>query len=173
MRLWHIAKWVGFVLLLLVLAVGLARLFSGEEHDQPAGPSSPARYALERVVPWLILAAAVGGLVAGGLMSARSPATPQALERNLRFYGTVSIVATSLAVVLAGGLGLALAAGACCGPGELSEQTLFALLAVLGLLGFLALLGVHTHGTKKVLEAHYDLKRQLALLQETVERMSR
>lgn len=49
-----------------------------------------------------------------------------------------------------------------------SNETLAALL---GLAGFLGLLGVDAHGTKKVLEAHYDLKRTAALLQDTVEQL--
>ena len=55
MSFWHTAKWVGLVLVALVLALGLARTFSGSEdgwvrdesgqwvaHGKPGGPP-PAR----------------------------------------------------------------------------------------------------------------------------------
>jgi len=172
MRVWHIARWAGLVVVVLVLAVGLARLFSGEEHDQLVGALSLSVWLTRQVLPWLILAAAVGALVAGGVLSRMSPATREALTRDVRFFGTVSIIAPVLAGVLAVSLAVALASGMCCGPVELSNETLFVLLGILGLLAFLTLVGLHAHSTRKILEAHYDLKRTAMLLQDTVERLS-
>ena len=172
MSFWHVTKWVGLVLLVLVLALGLASLFSGEEHDQPAGPTSPGDYVTRQIVPWVILAAAVAGLVAGRLLSARSRATREALGRDVRFFGTVSVTSTALAFAVALGLGVSVTSGACCGPITVSNETLFVLLALSGLMGVLAVLALLAHGTKKVLEAHYDLKRTAALLQDTVERLA-
>jgi MFS family permease len=166
---WHAAKWIGLVLVVLILAMGLASLFAGEEHDRPAGDRAPMT---QRVLPWLILGAAVAGLVGAAVLSSRPLATREALARNLRFFGAVSIIATVLAVVLTVALGITLTAGVCCGPFRVSNETLFVLLALFGLVVFLALVGVQAHGTKKVLEAHYDLKRTTALLQEAIERLA-
>jgi MFS family permease len=171
MRLWHAARWVGLVLIVLVLAAGLIRLFSGEEHDQPAGPPSPGDYVIRHIVPWFVLGAALLALVAGAVLSSKSSATREALDRNLRFFGAVSIIALVFAGTLVVAVGAALASGACCGPVRISNETLFVLVALLGLAAFLGLVGVHAHGTKKVLEAHYDLKRTAALLQDTVEQL--
>lgn len=190
MTFWHAAKWVGLVLVALVLAVGLARTFSGSEdgwvrdesgkwvaHGKPAGPPPAEDYrppAAERVVPWVVLAAAAVGLGAALLLSGRAPASREGIERSLRFYGAVSIISGALAAALAFGLVAILAGGFCCGAGveRLSNQSLFLLLGLAGLAAFLGLLALHAHGTKKVLEAHYDLKRTAALLQDTVERLS-
>ena len=190
MSFWHAARWVGLVMVALVLAVGLARTFSGSEdgwvrdesgqwvaHGKPAGPPPAEDYrppATERVVPWVVLAAAALGLGAALLLSGRAPASREGIERSLRFFGAVSIISGALAAALAFGLVAVLAGGFCCGPGveRLSNQILFVLLALGGLAAFLGLLALHAQGTKKVLEAHYDLKRTAALLQDTVERLS-
>lgn len=190
MSFWHAAKWVGLVMVALVLAVGLARTLSGSEdgwvrdesgqwvaHGKPAGPPPAEDYrppATERVVPWVVLAAAAVGLGAALLLSGRAPASREGIERNLRFFGAVSIISGALAAALALGLVAILAGGFCCGPvvEQLSNQSLFLLLALAGLAAFLGVLALHAQGTKKVLEAHYDLKRTAALLQDTVERLS-
>ena len=186
MTFWHAVKWVGLVLVALVLAVGLARTFSGSEdgwvrdesgkwvaHGKPAGPPPAEDYrppAAERVVPWVVLAAAAVGLGAALLLSGRAPASREGLERNLRFYGALSLVSGALAIATAAGLVTALAGRFWAGP--LSNQALFLILTVAGLAALLGLLALHAQGTKKVLEAHYDLKRTAALLQDTVERLS-
>ncbi len=41
----------------------------------------------------------------------------------------------------------------------------------LGLAAFLALVAANAHVAKKVLEAHYDLRRHAALMQDTVENL--
>jgi len=130
--------------------------------------------ATERVVPWVVLAAAAAALGAALLLSGRAPASREGIERNLRFFGAVSIISGALAAALALGLVAILAGGFCCGPvvEQLSNQSLFLLLALAGLAAFLGVLALHAQGTKKVLEAHYDLKRTAALLQDTVERLS-
>jgi cytochrome bd-type quinol oxidase subunit 2 len=171
MRFWHVARWVGLVLVVLVLSVGLARLFSGEEHDQAAGSRSGGQYLVQVVVPWVILVAGVASLLIGAVVSARISASREALRQNVRFFGTVSLAALLLGLVVALGLGAALASGICCGKAELNNETLFALLAAMGMAGFLGLVGVQTHVAKKMMEAHYDLKRNTALLQDTVERL--
>lgn len=186
MSFWHAAKWVGLVLVALVLAFGLARTFSGPEdgwvrdesgkwvaHGKPAGPPPAEDYrppATERVVPWVVLAAAAVGLGAALLLSGRAPATREGLERNLRFYGALSLVSGALAIATAAGLVTTLAGRFWAEP--LSNQALFLILTVAGFAALLGLLALHAQGTKKVLEAHYDLKRTAALLQDTVERLS-
>ena len=182
MSFWNVAKWVGLAVVVLALAVMLARIFSGPEdtwvrdaagrwvaHGHPASPPPSADYRApwhERVLPWLIIGLAVVGLAGGALLSARSPATRGDLGWNVRFFGAVSIVAFVLATALAVALGLTLASAS---GGEMSNETLLVVLALLGVAGLLVLFGLHAHGTKKLLEAHYDLKRTAALLQETVE----
>jgi len=184
MNLWQAAKWAALVVLALGLTLGLAQLFSGPEdawirapdgswvaHGHPAGPPPPPDYRppwAERVLPWLLLAAGAGGLAAAAFFSSRSPANRDTLGRSVRFHGAVSIIAGVLAAALA----LALAASLASGLGAVFDEPFAVVLALLGLTGFLALLGAQAYGTKKVLEAHYDLKRTAALLQDTVERLS-
>ncbi|UCC67798.1 MAG: hypothetical protein JSV79_11880 [Armatimonadota bacterium] len=190
MSFWHVTKWVGLVIMVLVLAVTLARLFSGPEdawvrdasgkwvaHGHPAGPPPAEDYrppATERVLPLVVLVIAVAGLAAALLLSGRAPASREGLERNLRFYGALSLVSGALAVATAAALAATLAQGFCCGPGAepLSNQSLFVILTAAGFAALLGLLALHAQVTKKVLEAHYDLKRTAALLQDTVERLA-
>ncbi|MDH4180272.1 MAG: hypothetical protein OEV33_07150 [Armatimonadota bacterium] len=190
MTFWHVAKWVGLVVMVFVLAVTLARLFSGPEdtwirdasgewvaHGHPAGPPPPEDYrppATERFIPWFVLAVAAVSLAAALLLSGRAPASREGLERNLRFYGALSLVSGALAVATAAGLVATLAQAFFCGPGAepLPNQSLFLILTVAGFAALLGLLALHAQVTKKVLEAHYDLKRTAALLQDTVERLA-
>jgi hypothetical protein len=171
----NVIKWVGLVVLVLVLAVGLARLFSGEDDHHPGAPppaQGRAEAMSQRILPWFILCAAGAGLAGAALLSGRSPATRGDLGRSLRLFGAVGVASTVLAgsVVLA--LGVTLASGVCCGPAELSNETALVLLCLLGLAGFLTLVAVYAHGTKKVLEAHYDLRRAATLMEDTLERLA-
>lgn len=186
MTFWHVAKWVGLVVMVFVLAVTLVRLFSGPEdtwvrdasgkwveHGHPAGPPPPEDYrppATERFIPWAVLAIAAVSLAAALLLSGRAPAGREGLERNLRFYGALSLVSGALAAATAAGLVTTLAG--CFWAGPLSNQALFLILTVAGFAALLGLLALHAQVTKKVLEAHYDLKRTAALLQDTVERLA-
>ena len=186
MTFWHGAKWVALVLLTFMLAVTLARLFSGPEdtwvrdasgkwvaHGHPAGPPPPEDYrppATERVLPWVVLPVAAVSLSAALLLSGRAPAGREALERNLRFYGALSLVSGALAAATAAGLVTTLAG--CFWAGPLSNQSLFIILTIAGFAALLGLLALHAQVTKKVLEAHYDLKRTAMLLQDTVERLT-
>lgn len=175
MNFWHVMKWIGLVLAVLVLAVGLTRLFSGEDDHHPGAPppaQSRAEAMSQRVLPWFILCAAAAGLAGAALLSGRSPATRVDLTRTLRLFGAVGVVSTVLAGSLVLALGVTLALGVCCGPAELSNETAFVLLGLLGLSGFLALVAVYAHGTKKVLEAQYDLRRVAGMLEDTLERLA-
>jgi hypothetical protein len=184
MKAWRVVRWSALVLVALVLAVGLARLFSGPEdgwvrdsagrwvaHGHPAGPPPVNQPAAEKVLPWVVLGALALGLGAAAVLSVRSRTTRAVLHRDLRFCGAVSVVSGVLAAVVLAGVAATLGTGVCCGPGELTNGTLFLLIALLGLSGFLALLSIHMHGTKRVLEAHYDLKRASDRLQEAIDRL--
>jgi len=182
-------RWLGLVILVLVVALGLARLFSGPEdawvkdgsgrwvaHGHPAGPppfDGSAQPTAERVLPWIFFGVVILALAGGAFLSARSPATRLDLGGSIHFFGMVSIVSLALAVALTVALGATVAAGACCGAVDLSNMTLLVLAGLLGLLALLVLVGVYAYGTKKVLEAHYDLKRAVALLQDTMELAAR
>ena len=184
MNWWQAAKWAALVVLALAVTIGLARIFSGPEdtwirgeggqwvaHGHPGSPPPPPGYeppASERVLPGLLLLAFVAGLLAAVFLSSRSPTTADDIGRNLRFLGAVSVLTT----VLAASLGLALGASIWSGLGVAFDEPAVVILVLLGLAAFLGLLGVNAHGTKKVLEAHYDLKRQAALLQEAVDSLS-
>lgn len=187
MRLWNAVRWFGLVLVVLVVAVGLARLFAGEDtwvrdasgewvaHGHPATlpPAAGAEQpAWQRALPWAVLGIAVVGLVVGMSLAKRSWASREGLDRNARFLGAASVALATLSAVLVLGLAMTLAAGACCGSMIVTNETLFALLASLGLAAFLGLSALAAYGTKRVLEAHYDLKRATALLQESLDRLS-
>jgi hypothetical protein len=181
----HKMKWFALILLVLILAVGFARIFSGSEdgwirdssgrwvaHGHPAAPPPPADYTPplpERVLPVLLLAVCISGLLAALFFSVRAPTNPPGLTRNLRFLGAVGISAA----VLAGGLGLGLAISLFSGLAAALESPQAVILLLFGLMGLLALLAGQAHGTKKVLEAHYDLKRESALLRESIESLER
>jgi len=187
MRLWDVVRWVGLVLVVLVLAVGLARLFSGEDtwvrdasgqwvaHGHPSAvpPAAGSEQPVwQRLLPWAILGTGLLGLVVGMSLAKRSWASREGLDRNARFLGAATVALATLAAVLVLGLAVTVAAGACCGSVIVTNETLFALLASLGLAAFLGLSALATYGTKRVLEAHYDLKRATALLQEALDRLS-
>ena len=76
----------------------------------------------------------------------------------------VLLIVWALAVVIIIGLGSGLGA-AFADPGVV-------LLCLLGIAIMLKLLSWHADATKKLLEAHYDLKRTGQLLQETLERLA-
>jgi hypothetical protein len=192
MSWWHAVRWVALVAIALVVTVGLARLFSGPEdtwirdasgqwaaHGHPAGPPPGADYQRpwsERFLPAFFLAAFGAGLLAAFLLPARSPAGPESLRRGLQLLRAISVIS----LVLAGGLALALPLSLVSGlwmaperPEGFDLMSAVVLLGLAGLTGFLALLGAVAHAAKKVLEAHYDLKRQMALLQETIDQWPR
>ena len=187
MSFWNAVKWVALLVLALTLALGMARLFSGSEdawvraadgtwmaHGHPAGPAPSPDYqppATQGLLPWLFLAAFAGGLLAAAFFASRAPASRDSINRSLRFLGAASIIGG----LLAGALGLALAIWFALESGPLWGGTSGAVLLVLllsGLAAFLALLAAQAYGAKKVLEAHYDLKRTTALLQDTLERLN-
>ena len=183
MNSWNILKWAVVVLAALVLTVGLARLFSGPEdawikdesgqwvaHGHPAGPPPAADYQQpwsERVLPVLLLGAFGVAMLATALWSSRSVATADNISLGLRFLGGVSIITGGLAT----SLGVAIAVSLASGLGSAFNQADVLVLALLGLTAFLALVAANTHVAKKVLEAHYDLRRQAALMQDTLERL--
>lgn len=183
MSSWNALKWGGLVVAALVLTVGLARLFSGPEdtwikdesgqwvaHGHPAGPPPAADYQQpwsERVLPVLLLGAFGAAMLATALWSSRSVATAQNISRSLRFLGGVSMIAGTLAA----SLGIAIAVTVASELGSAFDQPEVILLILLGLTAFLVLVAANAHVAKKVLEAHYDLRRQAALMQDTVERL--
>lgn len=183
MNPWNVLKWGVLVMAALVLTVGLARLFSGSEdawikdesgqwvaHGHPAGPPPAADYQQpwsERTLPVLLLGAFAAAMLATALWSSRSVATADNISRSLRFLGGLSIVAGTLAA----SLGVAIAVAVPSGLGPAFDQLEVIVVVLLGLTAFLALVAADAHVAKKVLEAHYDLRRQAALMQDTVERL--
>lgn len=180
----RIAQLALLLLLVTGMAVGLARLFSGPEdgwvrnangkwvaHGHPAGPPPPDGYRpplTERVVPWVVLGLfAVGGLVAAAT-SARARANRDELNHMVRVLGTVSTLAWVAALCVMIGLVSMLANGL----GSAFEDAGAAMVVLAGMAGFTGLLGAQMHTAKKVLEAHYDLKRSIQMLQDTVERLT-
>jgi hypothetical protein len=197
MKAWQVTRWTLLALFGLLVALGLARAFSGSEdtwirdgsgrwvaHGHPSGPPPPASYQPprhERVLPVLLMAAFAAGVAAAVLFSPRAPASVDNLNRNLRFWGAAGILASALAVILLLALTVTvafehgrLAAPAMPGPHLLSvfDQPAAVLFVLLGLAAFLGLLGATAYVIRKVLEAHYDLRRQAALLQDAVDRLN-
>ena len=187
MNAWTVTKWALLVIAALGLAVGLARVFSGPEdawvrdaqgnwveHGHPAGPPPASDYRppwTERVLPWVILGLAVAGLVGGALVSRRRPASREELSRDVRFWGTLSIATFVVGMLTLLGLVALVVAGTVLRLDRLSDLGMaIGVAALISLLGFLSLAGLQALGIKKLLEAHYDLKRATGLLQDTLER---
>ena len=186
MNVWHVLKWAALVVLMLALTMVLARLFAGEDswvrapdgrwvaHGHPAGPPPGPEYQTpwpERVLPWVLLAAFAGGLLAAAVFASRAPASRESIDRSICFAGGVSVISA----FIAGALLLALLGTFAAGLGAGWEEPLAEVALVLALMGvaaFLGLLSIQAYGVKKVLEAHYDLKRTGQLLQETLERLA-
>jgi hypothetical protein len=185
MRLWQIGRWVLLVLWFAAMSVLFARLFSGPEdtwirdaggrwvaHGHPAAPPPPLGYQApvsERIVPVVLLGLFAAGLAAAVRLSGRSPAGANALSRSIRYFGALSMVSTILAIGVAVGTASALLSS----RGALLNDPAVIVLCLIGTAMLLKLLSWYADNTKKVLEAHYDLKRQMAMLQEIVERLSR
>lgn len=191
MNAWRVTKWALLIIAVLTLALGLARLFSGPEdtwikdehgkwvaHGNPSGPPSAMAYEPtwpDRVLPWAILVVAGAGLAGGFLISKRGPSTRESLTRDVRFFGVVSALATVFALVIVIALFVTIIGSAKTGMARNWEETTVAvvfLLGMFGLSGFLALVGLLAHCVRKVLEAHYDLKRTAQLLQDAVEQLA-
>ncbi|MCJ7751465.1 MAG: hypothetical protein MUQ65_10290 [Armatimonadetes bacterium] len=186
MNVWHVVKWAALVVLMLALTMVLARLFAGEDswerapdgrwvaHGHPAGPPPGPEYQTpwpERVIPWVLLAAFASGLLAAAVFASRVPASRESIDRSLRFAGGVSVISAFIAGALLLALLVTFAAGLGAGWEEpLAEVAL--LLALLGAAAFLGLLSIHAYGVKRILEAHYDLKRTGQLLQDALERLA-
>jgi hypothetical protein len=114
-----------------------------------------------------LLALVGGGLIAAALLSGRSPAGADSLNRGIRYFGALSITSTVLAI----GISVGLVVSVLSGLGAVFGDPALVVLCLIGLAMLLKVLSWHADSTKKVLEAHFDLKRQIALLQDTVERM--
>jgi hypothetical protein len=181
MRFWQVARWVVLIVFAVVLTVVLVR---GPEdtwvrdaagqwvaHGHPATPAPPSGIEpslMERIGPALFLVLLMAGLAAAVLLSGRAPAGADDLSRGIRYFGAVTITCAFAAVALA----LAVIAGLAASPGAplFVDQTVI-MLSLLGAIAVLVMLTWHAYTTRKVLEAHYDLKRSLQLLQETLEQM--
>jgi len=180
-KFWRIARWVVMVLCFLALVLVFVR---GPEdtwvrdsqgrwvaHGHPAAPApAPGRQvpAMERFGPLLALVILIAAVLATLFLTGRSPSSTDALSGNIRYLGAVSIFGAAAALILA----LALVFGM---GGELGSAFRDPILVVLTLLAVALtakLLSWQAYTTKKVVEAHYDLKRAVALLQDTVERLS-
>jgi len=183
MSAWKTVRWILLVLVVAAVAVVLARGFSGSEdtwirgaggrwvaHGHPAGPPPAADYEaplIERLLPWGVLVLfALGGLIAA-LTSARARASRDELDHMVRTVGTASTLAWVAALCVM----IVLCTKLMGGLGSAFEDTSLAVLAMAGLAAFMGLLGQQMYVVKKVVEAHYDLKRSLALLQDSVERL--
>jgi len=182
MNPWNILKWGLLVMVALLIVVSLARLFSGPEdtwikdesgqwvaHGHPAGPPPAVDYQppwSERVLPVLLLGGFGAAMLATALWSSRSVATADNISRSLRLLGGVSIIAG----ILAASLGVAIAVSVAASElGSAFDQPEVIMPVLLGLTAFLALVAANAHVAKKVLEAHYDLRRHAAVMQDTVE----
>ena len=178
-RFWQVARWVVMAVCLLALVLVFVR---GPEdtwvrdsqgnwvaHGHPAGaPPAPGYQplALERFGALAALVVMAAALSAALFLTGRSPTSADALSGNIRYLGTVSIfgAAVTLLLVFALVLGMTRGLGAAFRDPSLVVLTLLAVALTAKLLSWQA------YTAKKVVEAHYDLKRAVALLQDTVER---
>jgi hypothetical protein len=122
----------------------------------------------ERFLPAVVLAVIVAGLVLGAFFTRRTPAGRDALNRSIRYFGAVSVIATVLAISLA----LVLVVGLWSDLGSALGDPRVVVLCLVGAAFLLKLLSWQADSTKKLLEAHYDLKRATSLLQDTIERFA-
>ena len=181
MRFWHVARWIALVLFLVIITLVLVR---GPEdtwlqasngtwvaHGHPAGPAPSEAYQpplLERIGPALFLLLLMSALAAVVFLSGRAPAGSEYLNQSIRYFGAVSIACTFAGISLA----VALVVGLSFSPGSpiFVDQTVI-VLSLVAVILTAKLLSWHSYTTKKVLEAHYDLKRSVQLLQETMEQL--
>jgi len=182
MRFWQVARWVVLVVFAVVLTLALVR---GPEdtwvqdasgrwvaHGRPAAAAPPAGSQpslMERIGPALFLILLMAGLTGAVLLSTRAPAEADELNRGVRYFGAVTITCA----FAAGALALAVIAGLAASPGApiFVDQTVI-MLSLLGAIALLIVLTWHAYTTKKVMEAHYDLKRSVKLLQEALDRLA-
>lgn len=180
MRFWRVARWV--LLVVCVVAIMLVFVRGPEDtwvrdsqgnwvaHGHPASPPPPAGYhppAAERAGPYVLVAVLLLALFAALLMSGRSPSGTEALAGNIQYLGAVSVICTAIAVAVA--LSLVLGMGGALGA-AFRDPTLV-VLTLLAVALASKLLSWQAYTAKKVIEAHYDLKRAVALLQDTMERL--
>jgi len=181
MKVWNVARWV--LLVVWALAVALVLVRGPEDtwirsangqwvaHGHPAAPPPAADYVpplSERILSALVLGLLGGAAVATVFFAGRSPADRDALRRSIRYFGAVSIFASALAVALA----LVIIIGLGAGLGAAFADPGVVVLCLVGIAIMLKLLSWHADATKKLLEAHYDLKRMGQLLQDTLERLA-
>jgi hypothetical protein len=181
MRFWHTARWV----LLIVWAIAVTLLLvrgpedtwvrdaSGQwvAHGHPAGPPPPMDYEpppYERALPFLFLGLVGGSLVFAAFFAGRSPAGRDSLHHSIRYYGALSLVASALAICFA----IVLLAGLLTALESVLSEPEFIVLCVAGVILLLKVLSWHADGTKRVLEAHYELKRATDLIHETLDRLT-
>lgn len=180
MKFWHIARWA--LLIAWALAVTLVFVRGPEDtwvrdasgawvaHGHPAGPAPAPGYQPplgERVMPVVFLALFGLAVAAGIFMSKRSPASRDAINRSVRYYGAVSMTASLLAI----GVILALVLSTGSQLGEAFRDPGVVIIVLVSVAVLLKVLSWHADGTKRLLEAHYDLKRTADLIQDTLERL--
>jgi len=178
-RFWQVARWVVLAVCLVALVLVFVRgpedtwIRDGQgnwvAHGHPAGLPPPVGYeapAMERLGPFAALVVMVAALFAALFLTGRSPSGADALSSNIRYLGAVSIFGTAVTLLLVFVLvlGMATELGAAFRDPGLVVLTLLAVALTAKLLSWQA------YTTRKVVEAHYDLKRAVALLQDTVER---
>lgn len=180
MKLWSVARWI--LLIIWALAVALVLVRGPEDtwirdpkggwvaHGHPSTPPPADDYVpplTERALPALVLGLLGGAAIATIFLSGRSPADRDALRKGIRYFGVVSIVASALAVAVA--LFIIMGLSANLGAAFIDPGVVVICLVATAIT--LKLLSWHADTTKKLLEAHYDLKRMGQLLQDTLERL--
>jgi len=178
-RLWIRIRIPLAVIVLLVITLALARLFSGPEdswikneagewvkHGHPAGPAPAQDYrepVTHLVVPLVFLVSFAVPLFFFGKHKPRNRLNFDTATRDLRYYGYLGTALFLLGVLTVAGLTLELVlSGTGCGTGALAEgETLLIIGSLLGFAGLCIVIAVLLFMLKRIGNDHYRLEKSL------------
>ena len=182
-RLWIRIRLILAVLLVLVAAVGLARLFSGPEdgwvknergewvaHGHPAGQppeGDMTRPMVERVLPWVFIAAFAAPFLFLRMHRPSNRLSYETALRDMRFLGYAGSSLVLLGVLTVIGIGGVMIMADSSGEARFLDLFFLGLLA--GWAGLCILIGAILFVLKRTVNDHYQLERGRREMMEILE----
>jgi hypothetical protein len=183
-RLWMQFRMPLAVLAILVMTVGLARLFSGSEddwikndrgewvaHGKPSGPppsGEEKKLPVERVLPWVFLVSFAAPLFFLGMYRHSNKLTYETSLRDMRFFGYTGSALVLLGTLTVIGIGGVMIAADTGGPPARTVDLLFlGLLA--GWAGLCILLGAVMFLFRRMANDHFQIERGRREILEAME----